>query len=117
MTGPFPAFPLAFGRKAGRGAEPLREEPADVAIIGAGVVGCAVARRPALSGANVILIERGADILSGASKANSAILHTGFDAPPSSLELELVRAGREEYLEIHESLNLPLVRTGAFVCA
>lgn len=95
----------------------FREEPADVAIIGAGVVGCAVARRFALSGANVILIERGADILSGASKANSAILHTGFDAPPSSLELELVRAGREEYLEIHESLNLPLVRTGAFVCA
>jgi len=95
----------------------FREEPADVAIIGAGVVGCAVARRFALAGANVILIERGADILSGASKANSAILHTGFDAPPSSLELELVRAGREEYLEVHESLNLPLVRTGAFVCA
>ncbi|MGZ9724137.1 NAD(P)/FAD-dependent oxidoreductase [Rhizobium miluonense] len=89
----------------------------DVVIIGAGVVGCAVARRFALAGARVVLIEKGADILSGASKANSAILHTGFDAPAGSLELELVQAGRQEYLEIRESLNLSLVRTGALVCA
>lgn len=89
----------------------------DVAIIGAGVVGCAVARRFALAGAHVVLIERGADILSGASKANSAILHTGFDAPPGSLELDLVKAGRQEYLEIRETLGLSLVETGALVCA
>ncbi len=95
----------------------MSESVFDVAVIGAGVVGCAVARRFALKGAKVVLIEKGADILSGASKANSAILHTGFDAPPSSLELELVRAGREEYLSIRESLNLPLVKTGALVCA
>lgn len=89
----------------------------DVAIIGGGVVGCAVARRFALAGARVVLLEKGADILSGASKANSAILHTGFDAPPGSLELDLVKAGRAEYLAIRDSLNLPLVETGAFVCA
>lgn len=89
----------------------------DVAVIGAGVVGCAVARRFALAGAKVVLIEKGADILSGASKANSAILHTGFDAPADSLELELVRAGRQEYLEVRESLGLNLVKTGALVCA
>lgn len=89
----------------------------DVAIIGAGVVGCAVARRFALAGARVVLIEKGADILSGASKANSAILHTGFDAPPDSLELDLVKAGRQEYLEIRESLSLRIVETGALVCA
>lgn len=92
-------------------------DPFDVAIIGAGVVGCAVARRFALAGAKVVLLEKGSDILSGASKANSAILHTGFDAPPNSLELELVRAGRQEYLQIKDSLNLPLVTTGAYVCA
>ncbi len=91
--------------------------PFDVAIIGAGVVGCAVARRFALAGAKVVLIEKGNDILSGASKANSAILHTGFDAPPGSLELDLVRAGRQEYLEIRDTLKLPLVTTTAFVCA
>jgi glycerol-3-phosphate dehydrogenase len=89
----------------------------DIAIIGAGVVGCAVARKFALEGATVAILESGSDILSGASKANSAILHTAFDAPPSSLESELIRAGRQEYLEIRDSLNLPLVSTGALVCA
>lgn len=92
-------------------------ETFDVAIIGGGVVGCAVARRFALAGAKIVLIEKGPDILSGASKANSAILHTGFDAPPGSLELELIKGGRAEYLEIRETLNLPLLRTGALVCA
>lgn len=89
----------------------------DVAIIGAGVVGCAVARRFALAGAKVVIIEKGSDILSGASKANSAILHTGFDAPEGSLELELVKAGRAEYLSIHRQMGLSLVETGALVCA
>ena len=93
------------------------DSPADIAVIGGGVVGCAAARRFALDGASVILIEKGADILSGASKANSAIMHTGFDAPEGSLELECIRAGRDEYLAIHHSLNLPLVETGALVCA
>lgn len=89
----------------------------DVAIIGAGVVGCATARAFAMAGASVVVIEKAPDILSGASKANSAILHTGFDAPPSSLELAMVRAGLEEYLSIRDSLNLPIVETGALVCA
>ena len=53
----------------------------DVAIIGGGVVGCAVARRLSLAGISVGLLEKASDILDGASKGNSAILHTGFDAP------------------------------------
>lgn len=90
---------------------------ADVAIIGAGVVGCAMARRFALEGARVVVIEAGADILSGASKANSAILHTGFDAPTGSLELSCMQDAYEEYLQIRESMNLPLLDTGAMVAA
>jgi len=89
----------------------------DVAVIGGGVVGCALLRRLALHGLDVVLLERGRDILSGASKANSALLHTGFDAPPDSLELACMRAGYREYLDIHESLGLPLVRTGAVMVA
>src|SRR5262245_32406472 len=89
----------------------------DVAIIGAGVVGCATARRFALAGLRVLLIEKGADILSGASKANSAILHTGFDAPTGSLELECMQAGYDEYLSLREARNLPLLETGALVVA
>lgn len=89
----------------------------DIAIIGAGVVGCATARRFALAGARVLVLEAGSDILSGASKANSAILHTGFDAPPGSLELDLVKRGRQEYLDIHQDYGLSIVKTGALVCA
>ena len=90
---------------------------ADAAIIGGGVVGCAVARRLALAGISVILLEKSADILDGASKGNSAILHTGFDAPEGSLELACIRSGYSEYLKIRESLNLPLLKTGALVAA
>jgi len=89
----------------------------DVAIIGAGVVGCAIFRRLALGGAKTILIEKGADILSGASKGNSAMLHTGYDGVPDSLELACVRAGYAEYLEIHRHLNLPLLETGGLLVA
>ncbi|MFA5956727.1 NAD(P)/FAD-dependent oxidoreductase [Hyphomicrobium sp.] len=90
---------------------------ADVAIVGAGVVGCAMARRFTLEGAKVVLLDRGSDLLSGASKGNSAILHTGFDAPPGSIELSCMQAGYAEYLSIRESFNLPLLETGAMVVA
>ncbi len=89
----------------------------DIAVIGGGVVGCAVARRMALEGASVVLIEKGPDILEGASKGNSAILHTGFDAPQGSLEWECVQKGYQEYLDIHKSFNLPLLKTSALIAA
>lgn len=89
----------------------------DVTVIGAGVVGCAVTRALALAGARVVLVEKAPDILDGASKANSAILHTGFDAPPGSLEQRCIAAGYAEYLAIREHLNLPLDRAGALVIA
>lgn len=89
----------------------------DVAVIGAGIVGCAIARRLAVDGARVVVLERGYDVLDGASKGNSAILHTGFDAPPDSLELDCIRAGHAEYLQIHRRLNLPVDHCGALVLA
>jgi len=64
-----------------------------------------------------VLLERGADILSGASKGNSAMLHTGFDAPPGSLELACIQAGHAEYLAIRESLGLPVLETGGLMVA
>lgn len=97
------------------------EQPApeifDAVIVGGGVVGCAMARRFALEGAKTLLIERAPDILAGASKGNSAILHTGYDAEPGSLELQCVKAGYAEYLAIRERLGLPVLETGAMVIA
>lgn len=89
----------------------------DVVIVGAGVVGCAMARRFTLEGARVLVVEKAVDILDGASKANSAILHTGFDAEPGSVEQSCIQAGYEEYLQIRDKLNLPVLETGALVVA
>lgn len=96
---------------------PLATDIFDVAVVGAGVVGCAIARRFTLEGARVVVVEKACDILDGASKANSAILHTGFDAPPGSLELSCIRDGYREYAEIHREMGLPLEKSGAHVVA
>ena len=89
----------------------------DVAVIGAGVVGAALARAFTLAGARVVVLEKAVDVLDGASKGNSAILHTGFDAPEGSVELACIREGYALYHEIRERLGLPLVRAGAMVLA
>ncbi len=89
----------------------------DIAVIGGGVVGLAILRRFAMTGLTCVLLEKGADILSGASKGNSALLHTGFDAPAKSLELQCMQAGYREYIDIRQKLNLPLHETGALVVA
>jgi glycerol-3-phosphate dehydrogenase len=89
----------------------------DIAVIGGGVVGCAVFRELVLAGLGCVLLERDADILAGASKANSAILHTGFDAGPDTLELNCVRDGYLLYREIHGRMGLPVLETGALVVA
>jgi len=99
-------------------SESLPTTAFDIVIVGSGVVGCAMARRFTLEGANVLVIEKAVDILDGASKANSAILHTGFDAPPpGSQEHACLLEGYREYLEIHARLNLPLLECGALVLA
>ena len=95
----------------------LSNDVFDVAVIGAGVVGCAVARRFVLEGAKVAVVEKASDILDGASKANSAILHTGFDAPQGSLELECIRNGFREYEDIRDALGLVQEMSGAYVVA
>ncbi len=103
--------------QSAQGSGPAAGATFDVAVIGAGVVGCAMARRFALEGAHVAVLEKAPDILDGASKANSAILHTGFDAPAGSLELACVQEGYREYLEIRHDLGLVHERSGAFVVA
>jgi glycerol-3-phosphate dehydrogenase len=89
----------------------------DVIVVGGGVIGCAIARRFALDGARVALLEKAADLLDGASKGNSAILHTGFDAPPGTLEAACIAEGYRDYIDIHDRLGLPLIRSGALVIA
>lgn len=64
-----------------------------------------MARRFTLKGKRVALLEKAPDILNGASKANSAILHTGFGAPKGSLALDCVKNGYQEFLSLPEGLE------------
>ncbi|MFI5258813.1 MAG: NAD(P)/FAD-dependent oxidoreductase [Candidatus Limnocylindrales bacterium] len=91
--------------------------PYDLAVIGAGVVGTAIARELARYRLEVVLIEGGSDVGVGTSKANTAILHTGFDANPGSLESKLVRRGSELLHKLGPDLGIPIEHTGAVLVA
>ncbi len=89
----------------------------DVAIIGGGVVGCAVARELAGFDLRIVLIEARGDVGDATSKANTAILHTGFDAVPGSLESTMVARGYELLSEYAKATGIPVERTGALLVA
>lgn len=89
----------------------------DVAIVGAGVVGCAIARELSRFDLRVTLLEAGPDVGAGTSKANTALLHTGFDAKPGTIEARLVARGYELLGEYAERVGIPVERTGALLVA
>jgi glycerol-3-phosphate dehydrogenase len=89
----------------------------DVAIVGAGVVGCAIARELCRFDLRVTLLEAGPDIGAGTSKANTALLHTGFDAKPGTLEARLVARGFELLSEYAGRVGIPVEHTGALLVA
>ena len=86
-------------------------------MVGAGVVGSAIARELTLRGASCALIDAAADVGSGTSKANTAIHHTGFDAKPGTVEAELVAAGHALLEDYAARVGIPLARTGALMVA
>ena len=89
----------------------------DVAVIGAGVVGTAIARELAKYKLTSVVIEAKNDVGKGTSKANTAILHTGFDTKPNTLEIELVQRGYELLHEHGPALGIPIEKTGAVMVA
>ena len=89
----------------------------DVAVIGAGVTGSAIARQLSRWKMKVALIDGAEDVAMGASRANSAIVHAGYDCPPGSLEAELNVKGNALYTRWCAELDVPLQRTGTLVAA
>jgi glycerol-3-phosphate dehydrogenase len=90
---------------------------ADVVIVGAGVVGTAIARTLARYRLSCVLADAAADVGTGTSKANTAILHTGFDAKPGSLESRLLSRGSALLREYAAATGIPVERTGALLVA
>ncbi len=87
----------------------------DVMIIGAGVTGCAVARLLSQYEGRIAVMDRGWDVAEGASKANSGIVHAGFDAKPGSLKAKLNVEGAKMYPALCEELGVPYTQPGALV--
>jgi glycerol-3-phosphate dehydrogenase len=89
----------------------------DVVVVGAGVVGAAIARELCRFQLRCMLIDAGPDVGAATSKANTALLHTGFDAKPGTLEARLVRRGHELLSDYAAVAGIPLQRVGALVIA
>lgn len=90
---------------------------ADVVIIGGGIIGTAAARELSQYKLDVVLLEAETDVAMGTSKANSAILHAGFDAKPGTWKARLNVAGNDLYRKLCDDLGLHIEWTGSLVVA
>ncbi len=89
----------------------------DVLVVGAGVIGGMVARELSKYKLSVCLIEKENDVAMGASKANSGIVHGGFDPEPDTLKAKLNVMGVEMLYEAANQLHVPYKKNGSMVCA
>lgn len=89
----------------------------DVLIIGGGVIGCSIARELSKYCLKVCLVEKNNDIASGSSRANSAIVHAGYDCRVGSLMAELNVKGNQMYTQVCSELDVPFRQVGSFVLA
>lgn len=87
----------------------------DAIVIGAGVVGCAVAQQLSRYDGKLLVIDRMEDVADGASKANSGIVHAGFDAHPGTEKARLNVKGAKMYKKLANQLGVPYGQPGALV--
>ena len=92
-------------------------EKYDFIIIGGGVVGCIIARWLSRYEASVLLIEKEADVCMGATAANTAIVHAGYDPLPGSLKARMNVVGNPMWDQLSGELNFPFERRGDYVVA
>lgn len=89
----------------------------DVVIIGGGVVGCCIARELSRFELKTTLIEKEDDVAEGTSKANSAIIHAGFDATPDTWKAKLNVLGNRMYPQLCKELDVPFKQNTSLVVA
>ena len=87
----------------------------DVVIIGAGVSGCAIARELSRLELKVVVLEKALDVCEGTSKANSGIVHAGYDAIPGTLKAKLNVAGSRKMEALSKELDFSYRRNGPIV--
>ncbi len=89
----------------------------DIAIIGAGISGSAIARELSKYNLKTVVLEKGVEVCQGTTKANSAIVHGGYDAKIGSLKARLNVRGNELYKNMCDELNVEFKQTGSLVLA
>jgi glycerol-3-phosphate dehydrogenase len=89
----------------------------DLVIIGGGVIGSMIARQLSKKQIKICVLEKENDVGMGASKANSGIVHGGFDPEPNTLKAKLNSVGVEKLFSAAKELNVPIKRNGSLVCA
>ncbi len=89
----------------------------DVAVIGTGVIGTTIARELSKYQLEVIMLEKESDVSTGTTKANSAIIHAGFDAPATSNKGKYNAAGNKMFDQLCSELSVPFKRIGSLVLA
>ncbi|MBK5253256.1 MAG: NAD(P)/FAD-dependent oxidoreductase [Peptostreptococcaceae bacterium] len=89
----------------------------DYTIIGAGINGCFLAHELSKYDLDVLVLEKGPDVASGATMANSAIVHAGHDPKPGTLKAKLNVRGNELYPSICKEMDAAFKLTSAFVVA
>lgn len=89
----------------------------DVAVIGGGVIGCCVARELSRLRLRTVVLEKGSDVASGSSKANSGIVHGGYDCKPGTLKARFNVQGNPMFDQLSQTLDFPFARIGSLVLA
>jgi glycerol-3-phosphate dehydrogenase len=87
----------------------------DILIIGGGVVGCAVARELGRYKLKTLLVEKSSDLAGGASRANTGLVHAGYDPIPGTAKARLNIAGARMFEQLTTELKVPFRRNGALV--
>ncbi|MGC9347234.1 MAG: NAD(P)/FAD-dependent oxidoreductase, partial [Anaerolineae bacterium] len=89
----------------------------DVIIVGAGIVGAMVARFLSRYDLDILWLEKEADICTGATSANSAVIHGGYAATPGTLKAEMNVRGNPMWDQLSQELNFSFDRCGTYVVA
>lgn len=95
----------------------IRENTFDITIIGAGAVGCAIARELSRYDLKVAVLEKESDVAAATSGRNSAVVHAGFNNKPGSLMAKLCVEGNENFENLCKELDIPYKKTGKLIVA
>ena len=90
-------------------------ETFDIAVVGAGITGCAIARQLARFDLSICVVEAANDIALGASKANGGLVHAGYDPAPGTVKAQVNARGCDLYGAWAQELGFPFCRTGSMV--